>query len=197
MIQSKLISAYYAMSNTTSFLYKNCLVEDPNKEEIDIDATIKKTKEFIKKEDKKYYSKHTTPLLNGKYDNSIPSCFPNHPNDHILKKHRRAVSNWLYSICWNMNHLTDQWLWEMNHRIRKLLIISIALERCNLMSIPGYKGEPNPEDCPQYIPYIWALLESKKDTFNEMKKGYRKMIANHPIYSYYCYENPKKKKKLN
>lgn len=167
-IQSQLISDWYRMSETAELLFKNCLVSDPIKEVIDTLGTFKKTADFINNQD--------LLVKDGKMKE----------NDHVLKKHRKTVASWLSSICWDIDNVSDRWLWEMDYRIRKVLVIMIALERRNLMSFSGFEGVPKPEDCPQYIPVIWNTLEKKKETFENMKKTYRSLISDHEVLSYYC-----------
>lgn len=169
-IQSSLMSDWYKMWETTELLFKNCLVSDSIKEVIDIPETFKKTVDFVNNQ------------------NSLVKDGKMKENDHVLKKHRRTTASWLYSLCWDIGNISDQWLWEMDYRIRKVLVIMIVLERCNLMSFTGFEGVPKPEDCPQYIPVIWNVLEKKQETFENMKKTYKSLIKDHKVLSYYCSE---------
>lgn len=61
----------------------------------------------------------------------------------------------------------------MAYRIQKLLVISIVLEKQNLIS---FGGKPNKTDIPQCLVYLQNKINLLKPKFKLLKKEYIKII---------------------
>ena len=168
MVHRELTNEYNNMYASISHILSNCLVSDPNKEWIDMDETEEKTKEFFS------FAKGEKETIN------------------ILHGHRKIVMNWLNNVYWDRKSISDDWLWENDYRIRKLIACMIILERLNLMSFKDFIGMPKPEDCPQSLCGLTILLDDKKTTFQTLKKDYKRKME-HNNLRYYYIDSPNKK----
>jgi len=125
------------------YLFSNCLLSDPIGEKVDFDGTFKKTIKFVDE------------------------------NKAILRKERIALMFFIRTFYGFMNNISDEFLWEWNTRLKKMLAIAIALESANLRS---FGGKPTPNDVPQPITYLMKRLNDKKESFDKMNREYPKTV---------------------
>ncbi len=91
---------------------------------------------------------------------------------HTLGAERRAIIaflNKLYFSSLEVN-IPISWYWEMHTRLRKLLVVSMVLEGCNLRSFGVEKLERS--DIPQCLVRIFMMLDTKRKAFETLRENY-------------------------
>ena len=156
------LSTDHKLFSSFIYLFENCLVSDPITEHVDVHATVKKTIEFYK-------------TLN------------DDEKKLLLKKHRLVLVNYLSNLYYGRVDVTDEFLMSNEYRIQKMCAISEALERLNLESFKGFKGNPKKEDIPSWLTGVYELLESKEKIFKILMDGYVKRVESvKQLKWYYC-----------
>ena len=149
----ELTKKYYENINAFSLLMKECLVDDSAKEIIDFKATHERTKKFV----------------------------GSHPE--ILRNERRVVIAWLNSVWYQLDTVSVEWLFEMSYRIRKIIAITVTLERLNLES---FGGKPEKCDIPQSIVHIYnRLMTLEEKTFPMMRKMFVELVNKYDEFKNY------------
>ncbi len=109
--------------------------------------------------------------------------------DGELNDARRALIGWLNSLWWHIVKVAPDinesqpvaltaFLWEMNTRISKMLVVSMVLEGRNLR---GFGATPEKSDIPQCLVHLWERLDvCRKRFFPQLEKEYAKSIDRLP-----------------
>jgi hypothetical protein len=141
-VGAKLISDYnvQVMSNPHIRVLVASVVQDPQNETLNVSA-----------------SKASVGAAAGSFDDKGQA--------------RREIISWLNAVYFSNleSPLPVQWWWEMQTRIRKLLIVSMVLEGSNLRS---FGCKPEKSDIPQSLIGIPLVLASKKAEFDSLKESF-------------------------
>jgi hypothetical protein len=111
----------------------------------------------------------------------------------ILKKYRPELIGWLNSVFFSMDQIHPnscsmnlKWWWEMGHRIRKAITVSVVLEKYNLL---GLGGKPQVNDIPQCLVELWDLLDylDLVDAYKTIRYQHQHMVQKHKnqIFKFY------------
>jgi hypothetical protein len=91
-----------------------------------------------------------------------------------------AIRGWLETVAYSIEALPDVWLWNMNFRLRKFLVLMMCLERLNYQSICDGK-DPVASDLPSYFVTIHQRLTEfdQSGTAENLRKAHVAYIKKH------------------
>jgi hypothetical protein len=145
-IAALLSSKYDQISYTVMRpLFKNCLVEDFNKEIIDYKATIEKIQKALSGKLIKEEIDKVRPLARA-FLNEVH--FSLEELSYPFKKTPLA--------CHAKSHIARFWF-EYAYRLKKLVAVLVILEKENLKA---FGGIPEATDCPQALTFVGSFVEA-------------------------------------
>ncbi len=114
------------------------------------------------------------------HESAVAICSKVKADPSYLQDPRRTIIAWLNSVYFaELDSFNINWWWEMEYRIRKLIAVSVVLERMNRESM---NAKPMPRDIPQCLIYITEHIRSLKasNAFDEIAGGFVKSCNLNP-----------------